>query len=56
MSLVSWKKKRDKYEDDDDDAVKGVKFVKELKGVEFIKSDSANAKAMKKMGGKQWQW
>lgn len=58
MSLVSWKKKRDKCGDesdgDDDDEVKEVKFANRLKPVEFIKSDSVNAKAMKSMGMKQW--
>lgn len=58
MSLVNWKKKLDKYGDesdgDDDDEVKEVKFAKRLKPVEFIKSDSVNAKAMKSMGMKQW--
>lgn len=59
MSLVNWKTKRDKYDDEDadedDDAIKGVRFNKELKGVRFIKSDSENARAMKAMGGK-WKW
>ena len=59
MSLVNWKQKRDKYEDEDDseddDAVKEVRFANSLKEVKFIKSDSVNARAMKVMGGK-WQW
>jgi len=59
MGLVNWKRKKDKYEDEDDseddDEVKGVKFANSLKEVKFIKNDSVNARAMEVMGGK-WKW
>ena len=59
MSLVNWKQKQDKYDDDDDgredDEVKEVQFASSLKEVKFIKNDSVNSNAMKVMGGK-WKW
>ena len=51
-SLVFWKKKTSKYDEDNDDitGVKGPKLIGELHEAKFINGDSSNAKAMEKLG------
>ena len=52
-SLISWKKKRDKYRGeyaDDDTDVIAPRLTDTLNEVVFIRRDEVNAKAMRKMG------
>jgi len=64
-TLVSWKKRRDKYSDSD--SVEGVgdsiddfseqgnvEFVQSSKQINFIKKDETNAEAMRKLKIKKW--
>jgi hypothetical protein len=55
-SLVSWNKKRDKYDDeaDGDFELRSPKLVDTMQDVEFIKRDETNAKAMRAMKLKWW--
>ena len=56
-SLVSWKKKRDKYCDEadgDGHQVRAPKLVDTMQDVEFIMRDETNAKAMRRMKIKWW--
>jgi len=49
-SLVSWKRVRDKYDDENDGdftEVRDVKFLNSMKTPEFIMCDETNAKAMR---------
>jgi len=52
-SLVSWKQKRDKHNDEYDcecdDEVKAPRLSHTLQDVTFIKSDETNARAMRIM-------
>jgi hypothetical protein len=50
-SLVKWKKKRDKYDDetDGDFEIHSPRLTDTIQEVEFIKRDSVNAKAMRIM-------
>lgn len=56
-SLVSWKKKVDKYDDEADgdfiDA-REVKLTDQMQDPEFVMRDEHNAEAKKKLGFKQW--
>jgi len=51
-SLVFWKQKTSKYQDDDDDieGVKGPRLIDSMSEVSFINKDKTNAKAMEKLG------
>jgi hypothetical protein len=55
-TLVSWKKRRDKYRDntDGDDSVYGARTTDTIQNVEFIKRDETNAKAMRILKIKPW--
>jgi hypothetical protein len=56
-TLVPWKKKRDKYDDDGDgdfiDA-RAPRLIDTIQDVEFISRDETNATAMRKMNIKWW--
>ena len=52
-SLAFWKKKTSKYRDENDDDdinIKGPRLVDSFSEATFINRDSANAKAMEKLG------
>jgi len=56
-SLVPWKRKRDRYReenDDDDSEVMGVRLVDSMDECRFIHRDEVNAKAMKAQKIKWW--
>lgn len=52
-SLVRWKRRNDKFNDEDTDDVKEVSLVKPLKKVDFVDDDS-NAKSMRRMKLRWW--
>jgi hypothetical protein len=53
MSLISWKKKRDKYDDDEMDGdfteAGDPRLTDTIQDPEFIMRDETNAEAMRKM-------
>lgn len=55
-SLVHWKRKRDKYNDeaDGDFDVRSPRLTDTMQTPEFIKRDETNARAMKVMKAKWW--
>jgi len=56
-SLISWKKKRDKYDDEadeDDSEIRCPRLVDSMQESNFIMRDEANAKSMRKMGFRSW--
>ena len=55
-SLVNWKKKRDKYneEDDGDFELRAPKLTNTIQDVEFIKRDETNAEVIRKLKAKWW--
>lgn len=56
-SLVFWKRKRDKYDDEadeDDTEAREPRLVDSMQESKFIMRDETNAKAMKTMRMKKW--
>lgn len=55
--LVPWKKKEERYFDNDEELgeAKAPKFIKPPKEVKFIMKDETNAEAMKAMKIKWWK-